>query len=71
MDTEYAIVEGNLEELAEVLRREFGLASRELTGALRSQRRADTPASRRWVADCRSDMDLILDVWNAAAPAPN
>jgi hypothetical protein len=71
MDTQYAIVEGNLEELAEVLRREFDLARRALTGALRSQRRDNTPATRRWVAACRSDVDVILDVWNAAVPAPN
>jgi hypothetical protein len=71
MDTQYAVVEGNLAELEEVLRREFDQARRELTGALRTQRRADTPASRRWVADCRSDVDVVLDVWNAAIPAPN
>jgi hypothetical protein len=71
MHTQYAVVEGNAEELEEVLRREFDLARRELTGALRSQRRSNTPASRRWVADCRSDVDVILDVWNAAVPAPN
>jgi hypothetical protein len=71
MNAGSTLVEGTFEELEEVLRREFELARYELADAVRTQQQEDTPAVRRWVADCRSDVDTILDVWNAAAvPAP-
>jgi|1186.fasta_scaffold276020_1 hypothetical protein len=72
MNARTACVEGTFDELEEVLRREFDQARRELADAARAQEQRDTPAARRWLAECRSDLDVILDVWNAAAvPAPN
>jgi hypothetical protein len=68
MNAQSVLVEGTFEELEEVLRREFEQARRDLADAVREQRRRDTPAARRLLADCRSDVDTILDVWNAAVP---
>ena len=67
MNARSTLVPGTFAELAEVLRREFAQARGELADAVQEQHRRDTPAVRQWVADCRSDMDVILDVWNAAA----
>lgn len=69
MITQYEYVEGTIEELAEVLRREFDLARGELAEAVRSQQRKDTPIARQRVAECRSELDVILDLWNAVRPA--
>ena len=70
MNAQSTLVEGTFEELEAVLRREFEQARHELADAVEAQQQKDTPAVRRWVADCRCDMDTILDVWNAATPAP-
>lgn len=69
MSAQAVYVEGTVEELEEVLRREFDLAVRALADARRAQHRKDTPANRLQVDDCRSEVDVVLDVWNAAVPA--
>ena len=54
----------------DVLLGEFTLARLDLGAALAAQRRRDTPAARREVADCRARIDAILDSWNAGVRIP-
>ena len=49
---------------------EFALARLDLAAAIAAQRRRDTPAARREVADCRARIDGILDSWNAGVRIP-
>jgi hypothetical protein len=54
----------------DVLLVEFELARLDLAAAIGAQRRKDTPAARREVADCRARIDGILDSWNAGVGVP-
>lgn len=54
----------------DVLLVEFDLARLDLRAAIAAQRRRDTPAARREVADCRARIDAILDSWNAGVRLP-
>jgi hypothetical protein len=54
----------------DVLLVEFELARLDLAAATAAQRRKDTPAGRREVAQCRARIDGILDSWNAGIRAP-
>ncbi len=49
--------------LAEELRQEFCRARVQLSRARVSQARKDTPAHRAAVAECRSRIDAILDMY--------
>ncbi|SDG03858.1 hypothetical protein SAMN05660662_0091 [Blastococcus aurantiacus] len=49
---------------------EFDLARLDLAAAVTAQRRRDTPAARREVAECRARIDGILDSWNAGVRVP-
>jgi hypothetical protein len=48
---------------------EFDAARRELVEARRAQEQKDTPDARRRVAECRTRLDTVLDMWNDAVPA--
>jgi hypothetical protein len=54
----------------DVLLVQFELARLDLAAAIAAQRRKDTPAARREVADCRARIDGILDSWNAGVGVP-
>ncbi|WP_409329270.1 hypothetical protein [Trujillonella humicola] len=54
----------------DLLLAEFSLARRDLAAATAAQRRKDTSAARREVAECRSRIDRILDRWNAGSRVP-
>jgi hypothetical protein len=54
----------------DVLLVEFELARLDLAAATAAQRRKDTPAARREVADCRARIDVVLDSWNAGVRVP-
>jgi hypothetical protein len=54
----------------DVLLVEFELARLDLAAATAAQRRKDTPAARRQVADCLARIDGILDSWNAGVRVP-
>ena len=49
---------------------EFDLVRLDLRAATAAQRRRDTPAARRDVAEYRARLDGILDSWNAGARSP-
>jgi hypothetical protein len=49
----------------DTLASDLAAACAELGAARAGQRRKDTPAARRQVADCRDRIDRLLDAWNA------
>jgi hypothetical protein len=51
---------------ADRLHLDLEAARRELVAARRAQQSKDTPAARRRVAECRTELDRLLDRWNDA-----
>lgn len=54
----------------DVLLVEFELARLDLAAATAALRDKDTPAAREEVANCRAQIDRILDSWNAGVRVP-
>ncbi len=57
-------MDGGSESLEGSIHLDFDLARLELAEARRVRLADDTPASRQRMAECRAQLDRILDMWN-------
>jgi hypothetical protein len=57
-------MDGGIESLEDGIQLDLGLTRLELATALRAQQLEDTPAARRRVAETRTRVDVLLDMWN-------